>query len=422
MMKAGDFHLVAVGFLVCWTLHSSFSFYNGERGLPKGPLSKVEENEQHTQLLLVDMDVQQSSLLLEHIQNTSTATTVATERKITPKRTLVVYSGPSTYKEEKRELYQLNLEYFLRHGGIILDGDCKYDTPSPSSTSSIYNNNPQATNSIHDTIVVVGHEYYEQQHSAVEKWKAKEATRRSCPQDQWTNQVRVVARRSACYDMESARLAFYGGLGVQVEDYDYFVFLNCGITGPGAPPSLHGLPWTTAFTSKLNDKVKMSGLSLNMFGLDSEVQEPHLQSFLYALDRVGIQLIRDKKAIFDCLAEPAKSENKQEPSTEIFFDIVQRYEIGMSAAILDAGYALAPYLNHRQPQCDYLLKEEITYNNREKKCLFGDMWRAKVLKRMFWGRFPTLNETLFFKTSRLIPLEIAREIGYDAKEDIVWVN
>ena len=338
------------------------------------------------------------------------------------KRTLVVYSGPSTYKEEKHELYQRNLEYFLGHGGIILDGNCMNETLRSSTASIINNNNSTTKNSIHDTIIVVGHEFYELYHSAVEEWKVNEANQRSCPQDQWTNQVRVVARRPVCYDMEAARMAFYGGLGVDIEDYDYFVFLNCGITGPGDQSSLQGLPWTTAFTSKLNDKVKMSGLSLNMFGLNDKVQEPHIQSFLYALDRVGIQLIRDKKPIFDCLAEPAKRKSRRQPITEFdkLLHIVQRYELGMSAAILDAGYALAPYLNPRQPKCDYLLKEEITYNAYDKKCRYGDMWHERPLKRLYFGRFPTLNETLFFKTSRIMPLEIAQEIGFHAVEDTVW--
>jgi len=423
-MKAGDFQLAAFGFMVCWTLYSFQSPVSvRERGLRWRSLGMMKQAQPS---LLVDMDAQHSPLLFERdIPDTSPATTtttvatenkttstIARERKIPPKRTLVVYSGPSTYQEEKHELYQLNLQYFIANGGIVLDGTCPDYSPS-----SVGNNNK----ALHDTIIVVGHEFYEQYYSVVEKWKASEATRLSCPQNQWTNQISVVARRPVCYDMESARLAFQGGLGVNIVDYDYFVFLNCGITGPGNPEALEGKPWTTAFTSKFNDKVKMSGLSLNMFGLNDKVQEPHLQSFLYALDRVGIQVIRDKKAIFDCVAEPAVSESKQ-PLTEFdkLLHIVRRYELGMSAAILDAGYALAPYLNYRQPKCDYLLKSEITYDNSQKKCLFGDMWHAKVLKRMYWGRIPTLDEVLFFKTSRLIPLEIVQKIGYNAEKDVVW--
>jgi len=369
------------------------------------------------------------------------------------KRTLVVYSGPSsTQEEEKVELYQKNMHYFIQHGGIILDANATTSSGMECNT--------------HDTIIVVGQEFFSKYHAMVEQWKQQQTKLQtrggtSSPRCQASGSgplVRVVARRSVCYDMETARMAFTGELGVSIKDYDYFVFVNCGLTGPGVmtekhlPQPIGGqdptsnnptkessirsssiLPWTLAFTSRLNDQVKMSGLSLNMYGFDKRKQQPHIQSFLYALDRKGIEIIQGANSLFDCLQLPPLSarhhrNNKQYTPEELMFhEIVMRYELGLSTAILEAGYAIAPLLHPRQPKCTHVTKADILEdpNNQNKamdpnqKCRNFDMWYTQPLEHLYHGRIPTLNETLFFKSSRFVTPEIATLIQYTGQTNFV---
>ena len=54
---------------------------------------------------------------------------------------------------------------------------------------------------------------------------------------------------------------------------------------------------------------------------------------VYALDRVGLEIVMKSGAIFDCLST--------DPPTS---DFINNYERKMGHAILDAGYALRPLI------------------------------------------------------------------------------
>jgi len=326
------------------------------------------------------------------------------------------------------------MEYFIHHGGIIMN-----------VTSTTHENEC----SIHDTIIVVGHEFFPKYRAVVEQWKleqkilllqATKATRTSSSRCQLGSGVkgpsaRVVARRSACYDMETARMAFMGELGVDVGDYDYFVYVNCGLTGPGTMTAEHldppyqqqftpDLPWTEAFTSKLNERVKMSGLTLNMMGLARKKnKEPHVQSFLYALDRKGVEIIQQSNSVYDCLAEEPPNQDPTGLRRDLalkeymLLDIVMRYEIGMSNSILEAGYALSPLLHPRQPECTEVNK----HNFQQIKCAI-DMWYSKAITHFYHGQLPFLNQTLFHKSSRFLTPEIAQLLNYTGEMDFIKDN
>ena len=113
--------------------------------------------------------------------------------------------------------------------------------------------------------------------------------------------------------------------------YERFVFVNCGVTGPAPPTKDRPGPWTSRFTSLLDDRVKMTGLSMNCRLVDGV----HIQSMAYALDRVGLDLVVKSGAIFDCLEEPHRNHVDY---------IVENYEKKMGKVILDAGYALRPLI------------------------------------------------------------------------------
>jgi hypothetical protein len=53
-------------------------------------------------------------------------------------------------------------------------------------------------------------------------------------------------------------------------------------------------------------------------------KNPHVQSYLVATDKVGIQLLLDDNRVFKCY--------------ENMFDTIFFSELGSTAAILDAGY------------------------------------------------------------------------------------
>jgi hypothetical protein len=236
-------------------------------------------------------------------------------------RILVVYSGPNNSTSRMARLYERNMDYFLLHGIDCVGGDRDVAT---------------------DTVIVVGHEYYGAYLPRVRL--LNDMCRRSAPSPGrgggggGGDSVLLVARRNVCYDMESARLALYGGVSglAPIPTYDYFVFVNCGVTGP-APPPLPPPPgggrtgrWTSHFIRLLDNTVKMTGLTLNCEVEGGE----HIMSMMYAVDRIGLDVIMKSGAIYDCLLNNDT-------------DFIGSYEKKMGLAIRNAGYGLRPIVRHR---------------------------------------------------------------------------
>jgi hypothetical protein len=283
-------------------------------------------------------------------------------------RTLVVYSGPTSMNERegKNELYLRNFDFFLKHGV-----DC--------------------TN--HDTVVVVT-EPVEQ------AYRSKIAALQQECQTQG-HFVTTLIREPVCYDMESMRIVLYNST-LDVMSYDYFVYVNCGMSGPAPKESRKNdtLPWTFNLTSKLNEKIKMVGLSINCYQCN-----PHVQSFTFAVDRVGLEVLRLSNAIYNC----RQSKFYLRPSfRKLRYEIIKRYEIGMSGAILNAGYGISS-----------VLWETTIFAHNKTSCQADDYWTQDDLLETFC-HLPSLNETIFFKTSRLLPQHIADQIGYQSEPN--WTS
>ncbi|KAL3812052.1 hypothetical protein ACHAXA_010024, partial [Cyclostephanos tholiformis] len=327
---------------------------------------------------------------------------------------LVVYAGPSTPKSHRfTELYIKNFEFFLNNGI-----DC---------------------NMRQDTVIVVGREYY----NAYLPWIRRlnlECRRKNAESSRGTmmvgrrgigkgdevrrkDRIILVSRRAVCYDMEAAYLTLNGGVPglMDMSSYDYFFFINCGVTGP-APTSVNRpSPWTSHFIRYLDERVKMTGLSMNC----KLVNGIHMQSMMYAVDRIGLSLIMKSGAIFDCLEKP------HEDNVDY---IVERYEKVLSRSILDAGYALRPLIggddiivtssNMRDcVPCEFYNLEDnrvdgvvVNVTTLTPGCnvrmRFKDPWMESRLKAIFNGRVPSLDDVMFFKTSRLLPPDIASQINY----------
>jgi hypothetical protein len=214
------------------------------------------------------------------------------------------------------------------------------------------------------------------------------------------SKVILAIRNSTCLDLESVRRVMRDNI-VDIDSYDYFVYVNCGTSGPSK--AWADLPWTDVLLEKLTDKVKMSGLSLNC-----EYETPHIQSMVYALDRVSLKLIRENEdVIFDC-------NKKLSPNAdELVGDyIIDSYEAGMTSLLLKHGYGVASLIfptvlfNETIPAC------------RERN-IHVDPWLTDRMMPTF-GRVLDLEDTLFFKTSRIISDATAKEINYTLEVNWSW--
>ena len=189
---------------------------------------------------------------------------------------LVVYSGPSTLTEgdpDKNMLYLRNLEYFLLHGL-----DC----------------------ATQDTIVVLGYDVAKQYRHQITQLNL------ACQRQHYSQShtITLVERENECYDMESVRLVMHGNI-TNILDYDYFIYVNCGTTGPMMPQKETHIPWTRKFLERLVGNVKMVGLSHVCLQY-----ETHIQSMVYALDQVSMKIILDSDCVYDC--RPYKQVNQSE--------------------------------------------------------------------------------------------------------------
>mmetsp|Transcript_9943 Transcript_9943/g.14637 ORF Transcript_9943/g.14637 Transcript_9943/m.14637 type:complete len:350 (+) Transcript_9943:130-1179(+) len=270
---------------------------------------------------------------------------------------LVGYSGPTSLDRSlgKNELYLRNFEFFLQYGV-----DCRYFDTAIGLTEEVAN-------------------FYQSR---------LEDLQRDCKP--FGNNVFTVLRADDnCHDLDTVYTLFYNS-SIAIRTYDYFVYVNCGMTGPSPQYSSLPLSWVSRFLDPLSDTVKMSGLSINCFRKNA----PHVQSMAYAFDRVGLEIVLERSnAIFDCRKE-LKDINQ-------FNKIVIRYERGMSTAILKEGYGLAS-----------IVWPGIVFWENRTNCTLIDSWGEANLKSSFGGRLPFLNETIFFKTSRLLPLEMAQLIDF----------
>jgi hypothetical protein len=292
------------------------------------------------------------------------------EPDLVKKKTVVVYTGPTSLARSigKNELYLDNFEYFLSHGGI----DCDK----------------------HDTIVTLSDEtysFYMDNNKLLKQFAA------SCG-----SALTVLRRKDTCYDLGSVHLVTNT---VDLTKYKYFVYLNCGVVGPlwwGNDVSFSSLPWTYFFTSLLNDQVKMSGLSINC--KSRSTYSTHIQSMAFALDQQGLETVLKSGAIYDCKQSNTNMDLIAQQN------LIERYELGMSRAILDSGYNIASWLstlgahNRNRPL--------VIDNSDDHHC--RDVWYADQFLRISGG-YPSASDSMnltFFKTSRFITPDILDEVGY----------
>jgi hypothetical protein len=290
---------------------------------------------------------------------------------------IVVYSGPTklvnkslstsfpSYEQSNNLKYHLNTVYFLKYGV-----QCKTQ----------------------DTLIILTNEtlpLYQPQIQELDN---------HCHSN-YNHRVLVATRNSSCYDLESVRLAVFDGI-VNITKYAYFVYVNCGVTGPAK--EFANIPWTKLFIDKIKGRVKMTGLTHNCIN-------HHIQSMMFALDQEALQIVIRGGAIFNCL-QRWPDFNSLNPHIAKGRIIIE-YEMKMSELILSSGFGFDPFL-----------RPQVIFRENKTQCYGNDTWIGENLRELYQGRIPFLNETVFFKSTRYISPELAKEIGFDLPILYNWGN
>jgi hypothetical protein len=282
---------------------------------------------------------------------------------------LVMYSGPNSMVAQ--EDYHQNMVFFLEHGL-----PCSYHT---NATLQLYV----------DVVLVLSESVAA--HYRFDRYNA------GC------GGVRVVTRTDNCYDMGSYNVVLNER---KLTSYDYFIGVNCGLIGPLLPLSLGLIQadpyWAMRFITPINNRTKFVGLTLNC----QDWNDPrliHAQSMLWATDGVGLAAIQEKKAIFDCTRAPAC--NRSGLSQECRGYIINRYEVGMSQAVLGRGYSITSTMPY-QYGLTLSLASSTPYPSY---CV--DTWRDATMRWVNGGSLATPLEVIFWKRSRFYPASISRHVN-----------
>ena len=123
-------------------------------------------------------------------------------------------------------------------------------------------------------------------------------------------------------------------LKININEFDYFIFLNDTILGPLENN------WISSLTSKINDKTKLVGTSINYKPIFKSIKlkKKHLKSYIFCTDLIGLNILISNNILNNVKNNLSK------------YKYIKYYEVGMSIII---------------NKNDYLF--EITYNEFFKK-------------------------------------------------------
>ena len=139
--------------------------------------------------------------------------------------------------------------------------------------------------------------------------------------------VHVIKRENIGFD--------FGGHNVALEyiksknlEYDYYFFMNSGVIGPILPHFWpQNIHWSSVFIDKITDKVKLVGTTIVCLPHhDSGGYGPKVEGFFFMTDKIGLDILSQKKTIF-----------RNQPDK---FHAIVYGEYGLSNTILSNGYSL----------------------------------------------------------------------------------
>ena len=348
------------------------------------------------------------------------------QRPESKKRTLVVYSGPTSLDGTigKNDIYLANFEYFIQHG-IECHGLGGTDIDPESQPFEDLN--------LQYVIVLTQDvaDKYTAEDGLITK---KQAECRAAQQDRQrmnkqvlgndSSLITVLVREDRCYDMESLLLVS------RTYDiphlYDHMVYINCGLAGPkfgtGSPEHWEHLSsWTELYTSLLSDKVQMVGHTINTHF--NTVYSPHVQSFLFAINTPMIDIWLQTGAIYEC-----GMSNEDFRDDLVKMALVWRYEVGISRVLLERGYSIAAAFMHQQGRLGVplIIDNNSTFGRHFDKedIIHSDVFLEEGVRRLTESSFPEyVDHTkyailpwdcyVFFKVSRLVPSDIQEIMQYE---------
>ena len=139
---------------------------------------------------------------------------------------------------------------------------------------------------------------------------------------------------------------------ININDYDYFIFLNDTVRGPFLPRYVNN-SWYSLFVNLLNDNIKLVGSSINL--ASNETFNKHIQSMCFATDIIGIKLLIKNK-IFN------EKENIKYLKEKGKWNYILKYEIGMSNVITKAGYNISAL--QLSNNCKQIKHNDIHFENK----------------------------------------------------------
>ena len=221
---------------------------------------------------------------------------------------VILYSGPTGLPSDK-QLYHDNFIYFLNHGL-----PCSYHSGALITPTKVIITLTEKSNGFYNDLISL-----------------KNTT---------CGDIYTLVRQDRCYDMETVRLFLEHRHEFSL-GYNYSLFyVNCGMLGPlpkVAKPLGLQPHWTEYFRAELNREVKLVSMIINCGGI--KTHRAHVGSEIWATDSIGLQAIINSSAVYDCAQNSAKT------SGEMYLEIIDRYEIGLSKAVLDRGYEISAFLS-----------------------------------------------------------------------------
>ena len=172
---------------------------------------------------------------------------------------------------------------------------------------------------------------------------------------------------------------------IDVENYDYFVFLNDTVRGP-----FDDSEWLTTFTNLIDEKTKLAGMSINcctykpFVDYYREQSIPHVQSMFWCTDQIGLKIAR--ATVLDKIDLTKNAIGKEH--------VIITCELGLSYHFLISGFNITCIL--KEYQKDYRNKSNWLINTQNGRN--GDPWHFQA----YFGRNIIPTESIFFKINRVL--------------------
>lgn len=163
--------------------------------------------------------------------------------------------------------------------------------------------------------------------------------------------------------------------------FDYFIFMNCGVIGPFIPTyypqSLH---WSTIFSNKITDKVKLVSTTIVCLPLhDVGGYGPKIEGFCFCTDRIGLKVFMDNGTIF--------VDHKTK------YDAIVKGEYQISNVCFKKGYTIDCLL-YKYSNVDWMDKKNWSQNNNKHPSRAGTYDGISihpfevVFHKMYWSHEP----------------------------------